>query len=205
MRESMKRVVRDGIQQENCTGIIACCQGTTICIKDNVFQMLFVAKMRNGLLCHSIPQENRAIKPPGCQEAFIRAEGQALDRERIISIRIVFLDDWARCRIQYSERVSRCCILQDNLTLVIPCRDQLAIRAENGAEHAICIAELLPERSPCRHFPQENCTTTITGCESLTIWTEGKTGDTLAMTLERCVCRKSRGDIPQLYGVVYTS
>src|SRR5438067_13213268 len=111
MHEPVKHVVRDGIPQENCTRVIACCQDATICIKDNVFQMLFIAKMGDGLLCRSIPQENRAIKPPGGQETLIRAEGQALYCERIIGIRIVLLDDWTRCRIQHAEWLSYCCIL----------------------------------------------------------------------------------------------
>ena len=81
----------------------------------------------------------------------------------LLGIRIVFLHDWARCRIQYSERVSRCCILQDDLPLVIPCHDQCAAGAEYGAEQAMCIAELPPGRSLCRRTPQENRTATISG------------------------------------------
>src|SRR6266851_7817463 len=99
MRESMQHAARDGIPKEDRTGVIACCQGATICIKDNGLQMLFVAKMGDGLLCRSIPHENHAIKPPGCQQTLIRAEGQALDSERVIGIGVVVLDDWTCCRI----------------------------------------------------------------------------------------------------------
>src|SRR6266852_3561039 len=106
MHKSMKHMTGSNIPEENCPVLIARCQDMTICVENNISQMLLTTKVGGGLQRCSIPQENHTIISTSCQEALIRAEGKAFNGERSAIDGIVSLDNGIEGRIQCAEQVS---------------------------------------------------------------------------------------------------